>query len=102
MQQNFAKTIKNARIKKGISQRQLAKNIAINYTYLNKMERGANSYPPSEKVLDKLALELDLDIQYLKKISGRIDANAIANFQLNPYRKSTRSSREVTTRLWRS
>lgn len=70
--QTFSQKIRQARIEKEYSQRQLAKLIGVDYSYLSKLENDRANYPPSEKVIRLLATHLKLDAIELKKLSGRI------------------------------
>ncbi|MCG6133190.1 MAG: helix-turn-helix domain-containing protein [Nostoc sp. LLA-1] len=77
MSQTFGKVIRQARRDKGYSQRDLAKLVDVDYTYLSKLENNHAAYPPSEEVIKLLVLTLDLtereeDLMYL---AGRITAD---------------------------
>jgi HTH-type transcriptional regulator, competence development regulator len=70
--QTFGQLIRQARKEREYSQRELAKLIGVDYTYLSKLENDHAGYPPSEEVLELLAKYLYLDAQELKILSGRI------------------------------
>ena len=72
MSQSFGKVIRQARKAKEFSQRELAKLTGIDYTYLSKLENDHAGYPPSEEVINKLALHLDLNADELRYLAGRI------------------------------
>lgn len=74
MSQTFGKVIRKARKDKEYSQRELAKLIGVDYTYLSKLENDHAGYPPSEDVIQALAHHLDLSEQEedLKRLAGRI------------------------------
>ena len=72
MSQTFGKVIRQARKEKEFSQRELAKLIGVDYTYLSKLENHHAGYPPSEDVIHKLALHLDLKEEDLRYLAGRI------------------------------
>ncbi|MDJ0737423.1 MAG: helix-turn-helix transcriptional regulator [Nostocaceae cyanobacterium] len=72
MSQTFGKVIRKARKEKEFSQRELAKLTGIDYTYLSKLENDHAGYPPSEDVINKLALHLDLNAEELRYLAGRI------------------------------
>lgn len=74
MKETFGKLIRQARKQKEYSQRELAKLVGVNYTYLSKLENDHAGYPPSEEVIDLLAEELDLTEQKdkLRRLAGRI------------------------------
>lgn len=70
--QTFGQLIRQARKEREYSQRELAKLIGVDYTYLSKLENDHAGYPPSEEVLESLAKYLHLDAQELRILSGRI------------------------------
>lgn len=72
MNQTFGKLIRQARKDKGLSQRELAKLVEVNYTYLSKLENDHAGTPPSEDVIERLGLHLELDAQELIYLAGRI------------------------------
>lgn len=74
MSQTFGKVIRQARKDKEYSQRELAKLIGVDYTYLSKLENDHAGYPPSEDVIESLARHLDLSERKdeLKRLAGRI------------------------------
>lgn len=74
MIETFGKIIRQARRGKGYSQRDLAKLIGVDYTYLSKLENDHAGYPPSEDVIESLARHLDLTDRTddLKRLAGRI------------------------------
>ncbi len=72
MEQNFGKIIRQARKDKGLSQRQLAKLLGLDFTYLSKLENNRADYAPKEEVIRGLARNLDLDPQELIFLAGRI------------------------------
>lgn len=70
--QTFGKLIRQARKDKEYSQRELAKLIGVDYTYLSKLENDHAGYPPSQDVIRLLALHLDLNEENLRCLAGRI------------------------------
>ena len=69
----FGKLIRKARRDREYSQRELAKLIGVNFTYLSKLENDHADYPPSNEVIQSLATHLDLNEQELTQLAGRID-----------------------------
>lgn len=72
VERTFGKTIRQARKQKEYSQRELAKLIGVDYTYLSKLENDHAGYPPSEEVIHKLASQLGLQEEELRRLAGRI------------------------------
>jgi transcriptional regulator with XRE-family HTH domain len=70
--QTFGVIIRQARKNREFSQRELAKLVGIDYTYLSKLENDHAGYPPSEELIHKLAVHLDLDEDELRHLAGRI------------------------------
>ena len=72
MQADFGKLIRQARKDRKYSQRELAKLLKIDFTYLSKMENNRADYAPKEDVIRGLAKHLQLDEEQLIFLAGRI------------------------------
>ncbi|MDJ0634031.1 MAG: helix-turn-helix transcriptional regulator [Xenococcaceae cyanobacterium MO_188.B29] len=72
MAQNFGKLIRQARKNKGYSQRELAKLLKLDFTYLSKLENNRADYAPKEEVIRSLARHLSLNEEELIFLAGRI------------------------------
>lgn len=72
MNKEFGQTIRQARKDKSYSQRDLAKLLGLDFTYLSKLENNRAEYAPKEDVIRGLARELDLDAEELIFLAGRI------------------------------
>ena len=72
MLQSFGQLIRQARKDKGYSQRELAKLVDLDFTYLSKLENDRADYPPKESVIRSLAHQLNLDAEELIFLAGRI------------------------------
>jgi HTH-type transcriptional regulator, competence development regulator len=70
--EDFGKLIRQARKVKNYSQRELAKILEIDFTYLSKLENNRADYAPKEDVIRGLARNLDLDEEELIYLAGRI------------------------------
>jgi HTH-type transcriptional regulator, competence development regulator len=70
--QGFGSKIRQARKSKGYSQRDLAKLVGLDFTYLSKLENDRADYAPKEEVIRNLAEHLDLDPEELVFLAGRI------------------------------
>jgi len=77
----FGQIIRQARKDKGFSQRELAKQIGVNYTYLSKLENDHAGTPPSEDVIHKLALHLHLNAKELIYLAGRMTEDDARYFE---------------------
>ena len=69
---SFGTLIKEARKNKGYSQRALAKDLGVDFTYLSKLENNHAKYPPKEELIRKLASCLTLEEDKLVFLAGRI------------------------------
>jgi HTH-type transcriptional regulator, competence development regulator len=72
VEQNFGQLIREARKDKGYSQRELAKLVDLDFTYLSKLENNRADYAPKEDVIRKLASYLGLNAEELVFLAGRI------------------------------
>jgi len=70
--QSFGQLIRKARKDKGFSQRELAKLLKLDFTYLSKLENNRADYAPKEGVIRLLAQYLELDAEELVFLAGRI------------------------------
>ena len=83
----FGQVIAEARKKLGLSQKDLAGRIkkddgaSISPQYLNDIERDRRN-PPSEQILAQFASELNLSLDYLRIISGKVpDDIEVGNYK---------------------
>jgi transcriptional regulator with XRE-family HTH domain len=72
MSDDFGQLIRQARKDKSYSQRELAKILELDFTYLSKLENNRADYAPKEEVIRSLARHLDLDAEELIFLAGRI------------------------------
>lgn len=99
---NFGQIIKDARKEKRITQRDLAKKIDVDFTYISKIETGALE-PPSEAVINKIAKILDISSNELflaaKKVPTEfkdtiIKEDTTANILFRKYQYLTEDQKE--------
>jgi transcriptional regulator with XRE-family HTH domain len=72
VKQDFGKIIRQARKDHGLSQRELAQRLGLDFTYLSKLENNRADYAPKEEVIRVLARELQLNEEELIFLAGRI------------------------------
>jgi len=73
---DFGSKLRELRLGKRYTQRDLAGLVGVDFTYLSKIERGRVA-PPSEDVIEKLALHLDADPEELKTFAGKFSRLAL-------------------------
>ena len=64
----LGEAIREKRIEKGMTQLELSQEMNVSRTFLADLER--NRYAPSYNTLRKLAITLDLDVNFLLKNDG--------------------------------
>ena len=72
MTKSFGRIVRQARKDKGCSQRDIAKLVDLDFTYLSKLENDRATYAPKEDVIRKLAACLNLDAEELIFLAGRL------------------------------
>ncbi|MFC1962787.1 helix-turn-helix domain-containing protein [Chloroflexota bacterium] len=70
----FGERLRELRKKAGLSQRVLAVNVGVDFSYLSKLENGVLP-PPSEKVILRLAEILGTDKDELLTLAGRVPSD---------------------------
>lgn len=70
---NFGSRIRQLRKGTGLSQRDFADKIGIDFTYLSKIENGKVE-PPSEEKIRMIARELEVDEEELLALAGKFSA----------------------------
>ena len=70
----FGARLRELRKQAGLSQRELADNVGVDFTYLSKIEGGVMP-PPSEKVILRLAEVLNADKEELMTLGGKIPSD---------------------------
>ncbi len=67
----FGQTIQALRRERGLTQRDVAQRLGIDFTYLSKLENDRGE-PPGEETVRKLAAILDVDAEELLALAGKI------------------------------
>jgi HTH-type transcriptional regulator, competence development regulator len=79
----FGRRLRDLRKQKKISQRDLATQVGIDFTYLSKIE-GGRLAPPSEEVIQHLAQVLDADENELINLAGKVPKDLKAVLEESP------------------
>jgi transcriptional regulator with XRE-family HTH domain len=80
-QKEFADLITKAREIKGLNQSKVAELAKIGYSYYNKLEKCTTVYPPKEKVLERFAKILDLDLDQILILCSKMPRSQFAVFR---------------------
>ena len=72
--QDFGTRLRQLRKQAGMTQRELADLVSVDFSYLSKIESNA-APPPSEKVISQLAKALNADQDELAILAGRVPAD---------------------------
>jgi len=98
--QEFGVRLRQLRKQAGLTQRELAERVNIDFTYLSKIESGAMP-PPSEKVISQLAEALNTDKDELIILAGRIPSDIAEILQNREALQRLRSARaKQMARSW--
>ena len=68
---SFGGRIRELRRGRGLTQRQAAAEIGVDFTYLSKLENDRGD-PPSEETIRRLALLYDVDAEELLALAGKL------------------------------
>lgn len=79
----FGAYLRACRLKSQISQRDLAAQVGIDFTYLSKMETGQNA-PPSAAVIQRLALALCVEKREMLNHAGHLPKSLKPLVAANP------------------
>ena len=79
----FGRRLRDLRKQKNVSQRDLATQVGIDFTYLSKIE-GGRSAPPSEEVIRHIAQVLDADADELINLAGKVPKDLKAVLEESP------------------
>ncbi len=81
----FGSMMFHARKSLDISQKEFAKKLGVNFTYISKLENDHADYPASINLIKKICQLLNLDENEMLSLSGRIeteDKQAISNLMI--------------------
>jgi len=69
----FGERIRDLRKASGLTQREFAEQLRIDFTYVSKIENGRNDVPPSEQLIMRMAALLAVDANELLILAGQFD-----------------------------
>lgn len=72
--ETFGRLIQRLRRERGLTQRQLATVLGLDFTYLSKVENNRGE-PPGEETVRKLAEVLEADAEELLALAGKVPAD---------------------------
>lgn len=73
----FGERIRELRKAVGLTQREFAEQLGIDFTYVSKIENGRIEVPPSENLIARMAFLLGVDAEELLGLSGQFDHREI-------------------------
>lgn len=80
----FGERLRELRRRHGLSQRDLAVQVGVDFTYLSKIETGDSEFMPSEDLILRLAQALNVDGNRLICLAGKIPPKLKDMMQGNP------------------
>ena len=104
--ESFGRRIQELRRSRGMTQRQLADRLGIDFTYLSKLENSRGE-PPSDQTVRRLAQELEADAENLLALAGKIPADVRAKAAEDPdfallLRRLPSLSQDTLDRIYRN
>lgn len=80
---SFGAHIRWLRTTSHMTQRELATLLAVDPTYISKIENMTYENPPSVGVIHNLAYYLNADAEYLQELCGKLDKQALMDIAQN-------------------
>jgi transcriptional regulator with XRE-family HTH domain len=81
--ETFGQRIQRRRRELGLTQRHVAKEVNLDFTYLSKLENDRGD-PPGEETVRNLAVSLQDDVEELLALAGKVPAELRARAQRDP------------------
>jgi transcriptional regulator with XRE-family HTH domain len=75
--ETFGSRIRRRRREKGLSQRRLAAQVGIDFTYLSKLENNQSGQSPGEDLIRRLAQNLEEDPEDLLALAGKVPVDEL-------------------------
>jgi len=97
----FGQTIRKLRKEKQLTQKEVAKEVGIDVTYLSKIENGKLD-PPAHDKIEKLAKILDVDSDFLITEAGKVPEDITNMIPKNSSKipKLLRSGKDLSDEDW--
>lgn len=83
MKQTFGELLRNIRRSKGISQRELASKVSVDFSYISKLENDRIP-PPAADTIVKICEVLDVQPEVLLSITGKLPSEIKELISSNP------------------
>ena len=90
--QEFGPRLRELRKQTGVTQRELAEKVNIDFSYLSKIESGVVP-PPSQKVISQLAEALNADKDELIILAGKVPSDIVEILKNHETLQRLRSAR---------
>ena len=74
MNESFGKTLRKIRKSKGISQRELARKVSVDFSYISKIENDKIP-PPSADTIVKMSEALNISSEILLSLTGKMPSD---------------------------
>lgn len=96
----FGERLRELRLKKGLSQRELGRLVDLDFTYISKIENGATD-PPSEEKIRDLARVLEGDEEELLLLARKVPPAMLQVIVEHPeVPRFLRSAGKITDETW--
>jgi HTH-type transcriptional regulator, competence development regulator len=74
---DFGSKVRELRLTKRLTQRELADRLGIDFSYISKIENGKVDHPPSEELIRRMATTLEADAEELLDLAGKFDQDTL-------------------------
>lgn len=102
---NFGDQIKDLRKQQHMTQRELADELGVNFTYISKIENGKLDVLPSEDLIRRMAQILETNAEDLLDLAGKLDVKELRQVAMDIPEAGAvlrrMQKRQVTQRQWK-
>lgn len=74
---DFGSKVRELRIGKRLTQRELAEQLGVDFSYISKIENKKVDHPPSTELIQKIAVTLEADSEELLDLAGKFDQDVL-------------------------